>query len=511
MNKTILLLLLCMFSAAAQTTPEDYAKARLLGVVPPAVQAALTDPSAIVDDVVARRMAVRLGTRQFESAFTRRRTDVQLGANATGSGTTSLVSKAGLPDLFSAAAESGAFSRESEGTVTTLRVSAIGLKRLFSAEDCSTGSLCYDGFAAKGLEVHVAFDRGSGVTAVPLNTSNAPGLGALRPTGRISSAGLKWDFLSRATVLTKTLEVAAEKLTDPGKALALAVSATTNTETAQLVGQRFRAFLLPLLEKEFADAPKNFKSLAASDQTAAEDEYIRRTKRAVATAIDQAMAGVNIEVIETNFQARLKTQDEFIAAREKELNDVLYKSHGALELNHLNPASSPNMLAARFSYTNALGAVQPGRSDVSGPLTTVSVNVAASVFEKIPTNVKVGRFRDVQAALQLDRKLGKPEWELRPTFSLAGYYQYMAQNSVIEFKQDTLVPNTNIPLPRPAVEVLNTKGSIVIGQAKLVIPLSKGIGIPLSISGSNRTELLKNTINLNAQVGITFDLSGLLH
>lgn len=516
--RKILLLLFCVFPAFGQSasdkSAEDYAKARLRGPVSPSDVTALTDPAMVTSEVVARSMAAKLGAKQIQAAFTRRRTDAQFGANAGGG--TSLVSKAGLPEFLSAAAESGAFQRATDGTVTTVRVSAIGLKRLSSTQDCSIGTLCYDRFAAKGLELHVSFDRGSGGTVVPLTTTGSPSasaLGALRPTGRISSAGLKWDLLARTQGdgLAKELETAAGKLTDPGKALATAISDTTNSAAAQALNLRFRNLLFPLLDAEFADAPKGFAAMPAASQASMDAEYTARTKRAIAAAVEKAMVGVDTEGIEASYKTWMEAQDAFTAEREKVLNGVLYKSHGALEFNYLNPASTPNMFTTRFSFTNALGAAEAGKSDKSGPLTTVSVNFAASVYEKIPANLKVGRFRDVQAAAQLDRKLGKAGWELRPTFSLAGYYQYQAQNAVIEFKQDTLVPNTNIPLPRPAIEVLDTKGSIVIGQAKLVIPLSSSVSIPVSFSGSNRTELLKNNINFNAQAGITFDLSGILH
>jgi hypothetical protein len=66
-----------------------------------------------------------------------------------------------------------------------------------------------------------------------------------------------------------------------------------------------------------------------------------------------------------------------------------------------------------------------------------------------------------------------------------------------------------ITLPRPAMEVLNTKGGIGIVQAKLVNPFGKsGVSLPMSIGWSNRTELIKAGVVLG-QLGLSFDLDKL--
>ena len=69
----------------------------------------------------------------------------------------------------------------------------------------------------------------------------------------------------------------------------------------------------------------------------------------------------------------------------------------------------------------------------------------------------------------------------------ADYYQYMAQNGVIQFKQDLFAPNTKLTIP--------------IGNT--------GMALPLAISWANRTELIKAN-EVRGQFGITFDLAQLL-
>ncbi|MCP5114675.1 MAG: hypothetical protein GY953_27925, partial [bacterium] len=76
--------------------------------------------------------------------------------------------------------------------------------------------------------------------------------------------------------------------------------------------------------------------------------------------------------------------------------------------------------------------------------------------------------------------------------------------------QDTQVPGLSIPLPGAAAEVLDTKGSIWIAQAKLSFPIGKsGVSIPLSVSWANRTELIKAN-EVRGQFGFTFNLDQIL-
>ena len=53
------------------------------------------------------------------------------------------------------------------------------------------------------------------------------------------------------------------------------------------------------------------------------------------------------------------------------------------------------------------------------------------------------------------------------------------------------------------------KGNLIVGQAKLTIPVKgSGIKIPLSVTVANRTELIKEK-EVRANIGITFDLDAI--
>lgn len=87
----------------------------------------------------------------------------------------------------------------------------------------------------------------------------------------------------------------------------------------------------------------------------------------------------------------------------------------------------------------------------------------------------------------------------------------MLDNGVIEFNDTAATPLVGIPLVRAAKEVLDTKGHIAIGQAKLTIPLgSSGLSIPVALSCSNDTELIRKPGSVwRGQVGLSLDLDSL--
>ena len=69
-----------------------------------------------------------------------------------------------------------------------------------------------------------------------------------------------------------------------------------------------------------------------------------------------------------------------------------------------------------------------------------------------------------------------------------------------------------MPAPQPAAPVMAgaaiaPKGHLIVGQAKLTIPLKGGAKIPLSVTLANRTELItEKKVIARANFGVTFDL-----
>jgi hypothetical protein len=117
--------------------------------------------------------------------------------------------------------------------------------------------------------------------------------------------------------------------------------------------------------------------------------------------------------------------------------------------------------------------------------------------------------RDAQAAVQLDRKFGGPNSAVSPTLSAGYYFQYMVANALLSLPSTDFAPGTTIALPGSAAELLNTTGSINLGQVKVTLAIrNTGINFPIALTFSNRTDLIKAT-DVRGNFGITYDLDSL--
>jgi hypothetical protein len=149
------------------------------------------------------------------------------------------------------------------------------------------------------------------------------------------------------------------------------------------------------------------------------------------------------------------------------------------------------------------------------PLTTrtkLVANGAATFYDALPPDMPaVSRYRDAQFGLQLDHGLGQQSIVGPAVVSLAMYYQY--QHSPALLKIDPLTPIPGIAftgLPANARTIFPQKGDLWLGQAKLSLtPPGSSIKVPLSVTYSNRTELI-DTPTWRGQVGLAYDLDSLL-
>src|SRR5262249_44075286 len=99
---------------------------------------------------------------------------------------------------------------------------------------------------------------------------------------------------------------------------------------------------------------------------------------------------------------------------------------------------------------------------------------------------------------------------LSPTLSAGYYYQYMVDNALLTLPSTALAPGTAIPLPGNASELLNTKGSINLGQVKVVFKVrNTGISIPVALTFANRTDLLANSNAVRGNFGSSYNFDSL--
>jgi hypothetical protein len=203
----------------------------------------------------------------------------------------------------------------------------------------------------------------------------------------------------------------------------------------------------------------------------------------------------------------------FRRKRNELLHDVLYPTRATVEYLYQRPFNQPEFSTVRLIIGKALGE-QGETKDVGeeaeAPLSQVTLNFAASTYHG-SRPAGVGMFRDAQGAIQVSRFLPvRTGAQQKAVFSAAAYYQYMAQQGVLTFNEEQTTPLLGIPLPQNANVLLDTKGSIVLFQGKLTIPLGdSGVSFPIAVSWANRAELIKADYT-KVQFGLTFDLKKLL-
>jgi len=137
-----------------------------------------------------------------------------------------------------------------------------------------------------------------------------------------------------------------------------------------------------------------------------------------------------------------------------------------------------------------------------------TVNASATMFNSRPVGFSAKRFRDAQAAVQLDIPIKSAVATLgNALITFAGKFEHIAS--------DTL-PATPVGIPTSLfVDDLSStgaalKGNLALLQAKLTIPIKNtGVKIPLSVSWANRTELIKES-DMRGNIGITFDMDTII-
>ena len=190
----------------------------------PALSARILPP-ATLDTNEARRVALKLLP------------DRQEGASSGVGGGTSLASLSAVSELIAGAMESGAFQKDTVGTVSTIRANTVGTYRLFTG-DCPKGALqeypaCVneDRSSWRGLSVVFSFDSSRNDQPAPGNaTDPTKSIDALffRARRGLAAAGVRYEFYKRADLSNtgpqETWKANLRNLSATGTAYAAAVA-----------------------------------------------------------------------------------------------------------------------------------------------------------------------------------------------------------------------------------------------------------------------------------------------
>jgi len=482
-------------------------------------------------------LAKKVAHDALGAAVEQSRTDEQFSPGSGLAGSTSAVAKAGLTSLLSAAIESGAITQAINGNTATFSANADGILRFiadanpfpFCDPDEPTSVTIPDttknadantkaeagkkATAAKkrgcgtpilrdiGITTSFDMQQGSTKTVATSPADNPPGapssVNILTAKNRFSGVSVKYVFRNPQDIRSKTFQDAwtqyysdnRQKFQDIGNTVLAVISPTLgplikDAEATQLRRQ-FRL--------DIGDSLKNI-----NDPNAAEAMIEKMLAQYLEKLLQRGRE------MTPNFDQQLNSAvtayARFLGDMSTLVKEITTKTVFSAEYNFQRPVGQPETSQFKIMSTlNPFGAEKGN----------LSVNLAGTFYNSSSVSGQFGRWRDAQASLQLERKIGGNMADYPARLSLAGYFQYMISPGLISLDQSNFAPGTNIQLPQAAALALSPTGPIWIAEAKITIKLkSTGAEIPFAVTRSNRTDLIKAT-SVRGHVGITYDLDKL--
>jgi hypothetical protein len=396
------------------------------------------------------------------------RTDQQVGAGSSSSGTTSLVSKGGVPYALGFAVENGAAVKTQSGTTATFRINPGGMVNLFAKKGFITG------FQETENDPVMKFLRKSSV-GLSFDTSRGANAGTfVGDRQQLSAVSFRYEFLNDRDPRLKKYQADWEHLV-----------ATVGEEFADTTWATTRALQSFGPQNQLVPKFKDAALQAWLDKTNQQIAGAGPGLEVIATIIRSAADQVPVALIMPDTIDAITTFAQGFENYEKEKNRLLDRIARAkvftLEYTNNREVNAPD--TSNFNFIAATG---------SGARVDLTANGSFTFFNKRPipllsSGLRVNRIRDFQFAGQVDVpfKLGDGQFD----FWFSGRYERLLSDA------STLVGSI---MP-------GTKGDIAVGQFGLNIPVkSLGIKFPVSFTFANRTELVKEK-EVRGNFGFTFN------
>lgn len=469
----------------------------------------LLDPAtekggAIIDDIIVVPLIQNSLVSNAQSvlqAVSQMNTSQQLGATNSVSGTTSLISKAGSAALLNLAIDSGTLTQSVNGATSTLTANTDEIYGII------TGSPEYD-FTAKqhAFEVYVLNPLSLTATFAIAQTSSTTAPAAGQASGTTPT-----------TVPSVAIPTGAGKLTSitakyqiPNK-----FDPRSNKFKAAWINQR--PTLKPL---EIAAGTAGINLLEALEKDATFLGFVQ------GTTPNHCQADLLVDAQKQDSTQLMKDFDT--VCWQAELGTALTLPAIQAAANAYAGAQATLRTAYKTAILDAAGTMFSGQYTFNKPLNqpathdmtlifaydfgtrgTITVNGAASIYNgALPAGANHGRVHYGQASGEYDRNLNNPSNAYQTQLSLAGYWQYQPQPSILNIPAGTVAPGTTIPLPNGTQEFVGTAGSLWVTQLKITIKGPDGVNIPVGVSWSNKTDLLQGN-KIGAQVGLSYNFSTL--
>ena len=454
-----------------------------------------TSPTLLAN-AVAKVAISKIATSTALQDAGQARPDRQLGTTSNASGTTTLVSKPGSAELLSLALDTGVLTQSVNGTTATLSTNADQLFRLVTGNDPDCTVTCnsrawFENKILTPTNIAASLDlaqqssttvatsgQASGTTPIEVNNAAIP-TGA----GKLSGITVRYQLLNRFDPRSPQFRDSWTKTVHDSPALK---SAVINLQTAtEVVMKKVTVTAKPLDRTKALEAAKN-------DSTGKEladffDAYF--SDALDSTMKDQDLSGAILDVM----PLRAVYRDAWFKALDDAAGTLL-----TFEYNYNRPVNQPITHDIKLIYGYDFG-----------PRGLLTFNGSASFYGgAIPAGAKYGRLHYGQVSTEYDRTITGRRSSFQTQMSLAGYWQYQPNPSVLNIPEGTVAPGTDIPIPNGTQEFVGTAGSLWVTQAKFTIKAAGGINVPIGVSWSNKTDLLQGS-KVGAQIGISYNFSTL--
>ena len=192
---------------------------------------------------------------------------------------------------------------------------------------------------------------------------------------------------------------------------------------------------------------------------------------------------------------------EYVRAEESAADTMVVTPVLSLEYDDNRPVFQPSNSVVRGIYQKTWK-----------PL-SLTVNGAVSFYNVAQKTVPgAGRLRDSQFATEMSHTFSvntPATGSLNLTLSGAFYDQYQSSPAILNVTPGSPVDGVTFSgLPSTATQIYSQKGNITLGQIKLSVGGGSAVTVPLSMTYSNRTELI-TTPTWKAQIGISYDFDTL--
>jgi len=468
----------------------------------------------------SRSQALGLTEQDIEKAAVKKLKAMsqQDGASSGTGGSTNLTSKGLTSKVLSIASEYGALTQSVSGQTTTAQGTFAGVPLVLLGKgllvDCKTKIFAVTPCVSHKLvdkltdfSYSVSFENNPNSTTA---TGTAVG-GAANGTAQqvnvaansrsINAFSFKWVAISnKPTEADLTKSHASVQASAAAKALDLAITKMANLQISVSLKQdspyriwlaQQGALLLAAAQKDNTGVltEKTWEGLGTSFAAAL----------GVPPGIDEKTAASSPVLVAALDLG--KTYNAYLGTEESIADAMAVPPILSVEYDDNRPASQPSNSVIRGIFQTKLKPV------------TLTVNGAISIYNSDQSSVPgAGRLRDAQFAAEGAHNFNMKtpfSSNLAATVSGAFYFQYQSSPAILNVTPGTPVDGVTFTgLPSTATQVYAQKGNIAIGQAKLTLGSGSSVTVPLSVTYSNRTELVTNP-TWKAQIGVSYDFDSL--